>query len=153
MKRRSPLDPESSRTLIVLVLTFSPELTLESDILAQSECAFLLFSSKLVQLSSNFFNLGANFFGIQYPAFFSEKGFLIRGYFPPENWYFLLLGEKASHSCNQRFATCFFFAKNAHHRDHCSHLTAFCSFDCNFISPRSFTGGCIGDFNQTGLSR
>ncbi len=61
MKRRSPLDPESSRTLIVLFLTFSPELTLGSG---QSEHVFLLFSSKLVQFSSNFFDLGANYFGI-----------------------------------------------------------------------------------------
>jgi hypothetical protein len=64
MKRRSPLDPESSRTLIVLFLTYSPELTLGSGILAQSECVLLLFSSKLVQFSSNFFDLDANFFGI-----------------------------------------------------------------------------------------
>ncbi len=65
MKRRSPLDPESSRTLIVLFLTYSPELMLGSGILAQSERVFLLFSIKLVQFSSNFFDLGANSFGIQ----------------------------------------------------------------------------------------
>ncbi len=64
MKRRSPLDPESSRTLIVLFLTYSPELTLGSGILAQSDRVFLLFSSKLVQFSSKFFDLGANLFGI-----------------------------------------------------------------------------------------
>jgi hypothetical protein len=64
MKRRSPLDPESSRTLIVLFLTYSPELTLGSGFLAQSEHVFLLFSMKLVQFSSNFFDLDANFFGI-----------------------------------------------------------------------------------------
>jgi hypothetical protein len=64
MKRRSPLDPESSRTLIVLFLSYGPELMLGSGILAQSELIFLLFSIKLVQLSSNFFDLGANFFGI-----------------------------------------------------------------------------------------
>jgi hypothetical protein len=34
MKMRSPLDPESSRTLIVLFLTYSPELKLGSGILA-----------------------------------------------------------------------------------------------------------------------
>jgi hypothetical protein len=33
--------------------------------LAQSERVFLLFSIKLVQFSSNFFDLGANFFGIR----------------------------------------------------------------------------------------
>ncbi len=41
------------------------ELTLGSGILAQSECVFLLFSFKLVQFSSNFFDLDANFFGIR----------------------------------------------------------------------------------------
>jgi hypothetical protein len=45
IKRRFPLDPESSRTLIVLFLTYSPELTLGSGVLAQSEHVFLLFSS------------------------------------------------------------------------------------------------------------
>ena len=42
MKRRSPLDPESSRTLIVLFLTFCPELTLGSGVFAQFERVFLL---------------------------------------------------------------------------------------------------------------
>ena len=65
MKRRSPPDPESSRTLIVLFLTYSPELMLGSGVLAQSERVFLLFSIKLVQLSSNFFDLDANFFSIR----------------------------------------------------------------------------------------
>jgi hypothetical protein len=64
IKRRSPLDPESSRTYIVLFLTFSLELALRSGILVQSERVFLLFSSKVVQFSSKFFNLGTNFFGI-----------------------------------------------------------------------------------------
>ena len=40
IKRRSPLDPESSRTLIVLFLTYSPELMLGSGFLAQSERVF-----------------------------------------------------------------------------------------------------------------
>ncbi len=65
MKRRSPLDPESSRTLIVLFLSYSPELTLGSGVLAQSERVFLLFGLKLVQFSSHFFVLEANFFGIR----------------------------------------------------------------------------------------
>jgi hypothetical protein len=65
MKRRSLLDPESSRTLIVLFLTYSPELMLGSGILVRSEHVFLLFSIKLVQFSSNCFDLGANFFGIR----------------------------------------------------------------------------------------
>ncbi len=64
MKRSSPLDPESSRTLIVLFLTYGSELMLGSGVLAQSECVFLLFSIKLVQVISNFFDLDANFFGI-----------------------------------------------------------------------------------------
>jgi hypothetical protein len=37
---------------------------LGSGVLAQSEHVYLLLSSKLVQFSSNFFDLGANFFGI-----------------------------------------------------------------------------------------
>jgi hypothetical protein len=73
MKRRSLLDPESSRTLIVLFLTYSPELMLGSGFLAQSERVFLLFSIKLVQFSSNFFNLGANFFGIWPFLIFLER--------------------------------------------------------------------------------
>jgi hypothetical protein len=64
MKRRSPLDPELSRTLTVLFLTYSQELTLGSGISAQLEHVVLLFSIKLVRLSSNFFDLDANFFGI-----------------------------------------------------------------------------------------
>ncbi len=64
MKRRSPLDPESSKTLIVLFLTYSPELTLGSGVLLQSDRVFLLFSYKLVQFSFNFFDLDAYFFGI-----------------------------------------------------------------------------------------
>jgi hypothetical protein len=63
MKRRSPVDPESNRTLIVLFLTCSSELTLGSGILVKSEHVFLLFSYELVQFSFNFFDLGANFFG------------------------------------------------------------------------------------------
>jgi hypothetical protein len=37
---------------------------LGSGVLAQSEHVFLIFSLKLVQFSSNFFDLDANFFGI-----------------------------------------------------------------------------------------
>jgi hypothetical protein len=43
--------------------------------------------------------------------------------------------------------------KNAHYRNYCSHLTGFCSFDCNLISLCSFFKGCIGNFNQMGLMR
>ncbi len=45
------------------------------------------------------------------------------------------------------------FTKNAHHHNHCSHLTSFCSFNCNFISHCSITWGCIDNFNQTDFSR
>jgi hypothetical protein len=83
IKRRPQLDPEASRTLIVLLLTFSPELMLGSSVLAQSERVFLLFNSKLVQFSSNFFNLDANFL-VSSLFSFSEKGFLVHGNFPPE---------------------------------------------------------------------
>ncbi len=96
MKRRSPLDPESSRTLIALFLTYSPELTLGSGVLAQSERVFLLFNIKLVQFSSNFFDLDANFLSVR-PFLDFEKGFLIRGYFPLENRLFPLFDKKASH--------------------------------------------------------
>ncbi len=65
MKRRLPLDPELSRTHIVLFLTYSPELMLGSGFLAKSEHVFLLFSIKLVRFSSNAFDLDANFFGIE----------------------------------------------------------------------------------------
>ena len=44
INRRSPLDPESSKTLIVLFLTFSPELTLGSCFLVRSELVFLHFT-------------------------------------------------------------------------------------------------------------
>jgi hypothetical protein len=64
-KKRSPLDPESSRTLIVLFLTYSPELTLGSGVYARPEHVFLLISIKLVRFSSNFNDLDANFFGIR----------------------------------------------------------------------------------------
>jgi hypothetical protein len=63
IKRRSPLDPESSRTQFVLFLTFCQELTLGSGLLVQSEHVFLPFCSKLVLFSSNFFDFDANFFG------------------------------------------------------------------------------------------
>jgi hypothetical protein len=51
----------------------------------------------------------------------------------------------------QQFA--FFSTKKAHYRNYRSHLSGFCSFDRNFISLRSFTKGCIDDFNWMGLMR
>ncbi len=96
MKKRFPLDPESSRTLIVLYLTFSPELTLGSGILAQSEHALLLVSSKLVQFSSKFFNLDANFFSIRPFLNFWER-FLGPREFSSRKSALSTFGEKASH--------------------------------------------------------
>ena len=54
---------------------------LGSGILAQSERVFLLFSVKLVQFSSNFFNLDANFFGI-WPFLDFGEGLLDLRVFP-----------------------------------------------------------------------
>jgi hypothetical protein len=54
-------------------LTFSPELTLGSGILAGSDHVFWLFSSKLLLFSSNFFDLDANFFGNQSFLFLQER--------------------------------------------------------------------------------
>jgi hypothetical protein len=50
--------------LLSYFLKYSPELTLGSGILGQSERVFLLFSFKLVLFSSIFFDLDANFIGI-----------------------------------------------------------------------------------------
>jgi hypothetical protein len=104
MKRRSPLDPESSRTLIVLFFTFSPELTLGSGVLAQSKRVFLLFSSKLVQFSFNFFDLGTNFFSIRPFLIFWERLLDPRVFFSGKLalsafWWegFSAFGKKASH--------------------------------------------------------
>jgi hypothetical protein len=94
--RRSPLDPESSRTHIVLFLIFRPELTLGSGYLAQSERVFLLFIPKLLLFSSNFFDLNADLFSTSLFSF-SEKGFLVHENFCPGNWHFPLFGEKAIH--------------------------------------------------------
>ncbi len=73
IQRRFPLNPESSRTLIVLFLTFSPELTLGSGFCARSDHVFLLFSFELVQFSSYFFDLDANFYGNRRFLVFREK--------------------------------------------------------------------------------
>jgi hypothetical protein len=54
-------------------LTFSPELTLGSGFLVQSEHVFFLFSSKVVLFSYNFFDLDANFFGNQPFLFFGGR--------------------------------------------------------------------------------
>jgi hypothetical protein len=82
-----------------------------------------------------------------------EKGFLIRGYFPPEIGSFRLLARRLliSEIGTPQFAS--FSTKNAHYRDYHRHLTGFCSFDCNLISLRSFTKGRIGNLNRMGLMR
>jgi hypothetical protein len=45
------------------------------------------------------------------------------------------------------------FLKNAHYRNYLSHLSGFCGFACNFISLRSFTKGCVDNFDWMGLMR
>ncbi len=153
MKRRSPLDPESSRTLIVLFLTQSPELTFGSGILVRSECVFLLFSITLVQFSLNFFDLGAYFFGIRPFIIFFLKASQSVGIFLWKIGSFRLLARRPliSEISAPQFAS--FSLKNAQYRDCRSHLSGFCSFTCDFISLCSFTKGCIDDFAQTGLMR
>ncbi len=151
MKRRLLLDLESSRTLIVLLLTYSPELTPGSGTTAQSERIFLLFSIKLVQFSSNFFDLDANFFGIQpfldfwerfcNPRVFSFKKMALSAFWR-EGLSFPRLALRNLH---------LFLLKNAHCRDYCSHLSGFCGFFCNFISLHSYAKGCINNFDRTGL--
>ncbi len=150
MKRRSPLDPESSRTLIVLFLKYSPELTLGSGVSARSERVFLLFRSKLVQFSSNFFDLDANFFGIWPFLDFLRRASQSAGIFLWKISSFCLLARRLliSEISAPQFAS--FSTKNAHYRDYRSHLTGFCSFDRDLISLCSFTKGCIGNFNWTG---
>jgi hypothetical protein len=64
---------------------------------AQSECVFLLFGMKLVQFSSNFFDLDAIFL-VSGLFLISEKGFAIHGYFSAKNWLFLPFGKKTSYS-------------------------------------------------------
>jgi hypothetical protein len=78
------------------IFPLSAELTLGSGILARSEHVVLLFSFKLVQFSSNFFDLDKYSLVLGLFLIF-EKGFLICGYFPPENWLFPTFGKKASH--------------------------------------------------------
>jgi hypothetical protein len=77
-----------------------------------------------------------------------EKGFWIRRYFPPKNRLYLPLKRRLliSEISAPQFAS--FFLKNAHYRDYRSHLSGFCGFACNFIGLRSFTKGCIDNFNS-----
>jgi hypothetical protein len=153
IKRRSPLDPESSRTLIVIFLTFSPELKLGSGFLAQSEHDFLLFSFILVLFSSNFFDLDNNFFSNWPFSGFLRKVSWSTKIFLREIGTFRLLVRKLLVLGLSNLQTASFFTKNAHHRNHQSHLTNFCGFDCNFVSPHFITRGYSSDFDQTGLSR
>jgi hypothetical protein len=152
MKRRSSLDPELSTTLLVLFLTLSPELTLGSGFLAQSERVVLLFSSKLVQLRSNFFDLGANFFGNLPYLIFDERflgprefssGKSALSIFLQEGFSFLELLLRKLHP---------FFLKMLTTTTTAVTFPVF-AVNCDFISPRSFTRGCIGNFDWTGLNR
>jgi hypothetical protein len=153
MKRRSPLDPESSRTLVVLFLTYSPELALGSGVLAQSEHVFVLFSFILVQFSFNFFDFDTNFFGIQ-PFFNSRERLLNPRVFSSKKSALPAFWQEGFSF--PRLVLCNLhplFPKNAHYRDYHSCLTSFCSFDQDFISFCSLTKGCIGNFDWTGLLR
>jgi hypothetical protein len=62
---RQRFPPFSKSRISILSVLCSPELMFGSGVLAQSEHVFLLFSTKLVRFSSNFFDLDANFFGIR----------------------------------------------------------------------------------------
>ena len=59
VKRRSPLDPESRRTLIAFLLAIRPELWLSSDLVARTGLVLAEFSPTLVFLVAKFFDLGA----------------------------------------------------------------------------------------------
>ncbi len=152
MKRRSPLDPESSRTLIVLFLTYGPELTLGSGALAQSERVFLLFSIKLVQFSSNFFNLDPNLFSIRPFLNFWERLLDPRVFSSGKLALFAFWQEGHLYP---RLALCnwhLFFLKML-----ITPITAvtFPVFAVllSISSARSFTKGCIDDFNRTRHTR
>jgi hypothetical protein len=132
---------------------YSPELTLGSGFLAQSERVFLLFSSKLVLFSSNFFDLDTNLFGIWPFLNFLRKASQSAGIFLRNIGSFRFLARRllTSKISAPQFAS--FSTKNAHYRNYRSYLFGFCGFTRNFISLCSFTKGCIEDFNRTGLMR
>jgi hypothetical protein len=106
-----------------------------------------------VHFSSNFFDFDANFFGIWTFLVFLRKVSWSAGIFLWKIGPFCLLARRLLISAISAPQLASFFTKNAYHRNYCSYLTGFCSFDCNFIGPCGFTRGCIDDFNQTGLSR
>jgi hypothetical protein len=134
-------------------LTFSPELTLGSGILVQSEHVFLLFSFKLVLFSSNFFDLDANFFGNHPFLVFGER-FLSPQEFSSKKLALSAFWQEGFSSLDLVFCKLHLYLLQTHHRNHRSHLTRFCNFDHNFISPCGITRGYSGDFNWTGgLSR
>ncbi len=92
------------------------------------------FFAKLVLFSSNFFDLDANFFGIRSFLNFWERVSLSVGIFLQKIGTFLLLARRLLISKISALQLASFFTKNAHHRDHRSHLTGFCSFNRDFIS-------------------
>jgi hypothetical protein len=116
--------------------------------LVQSYRVFLLFSFKVVLFSSNFFNLGAYFFGKRPFLFFRERFLNKRELSSRKLVLFTLLVPGIS-----ALQIASFFTINAHHRDHHSHLSAVNCFDRKFITPYVFTKGCIEDFDQTWLIR
>ncbi len=141
--------PAHAQQVFVLFLTYSPELTLGSGILAQSEHVFLLFSSKLVQFSSNFFGLDANFFGI-WPFLDFWEGLLNLRVFSSGKVAISAFWQKA-------FPFPWLALCNLHLFSLKMLITVttavpywFLQFDCNLISLRSFTKGCIVDFNWMG---
>jgi hypothetical protein len=134
-------------------LTYSPELTLGSGYLVQSERVFLLFGFKLVLFSSNFFHLDNNFFGKCPLLVFRERFLGLQESFLQEISTFRFLARRLLIPGLSIPQIASFLLKNAHHHNRRSHLTGFCGFDCNFISPGGITRGCSGNFDQTGLSR
>jgi hypothetical protein len=124
---------------------------LRSDFLAQSGHGFLLFGLKLLQFSSYFFDLDANFCANQPFLVFRERllgpwEFSSRILALSDFWQDSFLFPELA-----RIAL--LFTKNAHHRDNCIHLTGFCGFNHDSIGPHVITSGCIDNFDWTGLSR
>jgi hypothetical protein len=101
--------------------------------LAKSECVFLLFSSKLEQFSSNFFDLDANFFGNQprpthvcelvidmprYVGYHNAAVSWSTGIFLREIGTIHLSARRLLIPGFSAPQIASFFPKNAHHRDH-----------------------------------
>jgi hypothetical protein len=85
-----------------------------------------------VLFSFNFFNLGANCF----LSHFLRKDSWSTGIFLWEIGTFRLLARRLLIPGFTVLWIASFFTKYNHHRNHCSHLTGLCGFDCNVIIPR-----------------